>query len=282
MMSHNGQQDRAWLRPFEDAPHRLVGYAADYPAGHFTGRHTHPRAQLLYAIAGVMRVETDDGLYIVPPTTGLWLPARVPHAVRMPDDLRMRALFLEATAAKAGPGRVAVIAVSGLLRELILAACDEGAAWNGPLPEQPVAALVLHEIRNAAVRPMSVPVCRDARLARLADVLLADPADPRDLPELAELAGASARTLARLFRRDTGVSFQQWRRQLRLTEAYARIAQGETPARAAKLAGYASSPAFGAAFRAAFGITPGQARQPSASWSGAQPGERAAVAPMSP
>jgi AraC-like DNA-binding protein len=249
------------LRPFEQASHRLVGYAADYPAGHDTGRHTHPRAQLLYAIAGVMRVQTDDALYIVPPTTGLWLPARVPHAVQMPDSLRMRALFLRESVARSGPGAVTVIAVSGLLRELILAACDEGPAWTGPLPEDPVAALVVHEIRHATARPMSVPACRDPRLVRLAEVLLSDPADPRDLPELAEVAGASARTVARLFRRDTGMSFQQWRRQLRLTEAFARIAQGETPARAAAASGYASGPAFGSAFRAAFGITPGRVQQ---------------------
>jgi AraC-like DNA-binding protein/quercetin dioxygenase-like cupin family protein len=264
MMSPNGQPDRTWLRPFEQARHRLVGYAADYPAGHNTGRHTHPRAQLLYAIAGVMRVETDDALYIVPPTTGLWVPAHMPHAVHMPDSLRMRALFLQESVARAGPATVAVIAVSGLLRELILAACDEGAAWAGPLPEEPVAALALHEISRAAARPMSLPACRDPRLARLAAVLLADPADPRDLPELAEMAGASARTLARLFRRDTGMSFQQWRRQLRLTEAFAHIAQGQPPARAAAAVGYSSGPAFGAAFRAAFGTTPGRARHPSA------------------
>jgi AraC-like DNA-binding protein/quercetin dioxygenase-like cupin family protein len=259
-MSRIGQQDRSWLRPFEQARHRLVGYAVDYPAGHYTGRHPHPRAQLLYAISGVMRVETDTALYIVPPTNALWLPTQVPHAVRMPDSLRMRALFLRESAARLGPDAVAVITVSGLLRELILAACDEGAAWNGRLPAQPVTALVLHEIRCAATRPLALPACRDPRLVRLAAVLLADPADPRDLPELADLAGASARTLARLFRRDTGMGFQQWRRQLRLTEAFARIAQGETPSRAAAAVGYASGPAFGAAFRTAFGVTPGRAR----------------------
>ena len=63
------------------------------------------------------------------------------------------------------------------------------------------------------------------------------------------MAGASARTLARLFRRETGMSFQAWRRQLRLTEALASLAQGATPARAAAAVGYASGPAFGAAFR---------------------------------
>jgi len=53
----------------------------------------------------------------------------------------------------------------------------------------------------------------------VAATLVADPADPRDLDEYATIAGASVRTLARLFRAETGMSFQQWRRQLRMTEA---------------------------------------------------------------
>ncbi len=128
--------------------------------------------------------------------------------------------------------------------------------WDARGPIRLVAALALHEIGRAATRPLSLPACRDRRLLRVAAALLADPADPRDLAQHAEAAGASVRTLARLFRAETGMSFQQWRRQLRLTEALARIAQGVPPARAASLVGYASAPAFGAAFRETFGATP--------------------------
>jgi AraC-like DNA-binding protein len=37
------------------------------------------------------------------------------------------------------------------------------------------------------------------------------------------MAGASGRSLARLFRHETGMSFQAWRRQLRLTEGLAAL-----------------------------------------------------------
>jgi AraC-like DNA-binding protein len=67
--------------------------------------------------------------------------------------------------------------------------------------------------------------------------------------------------LARLFRRETGMSFHAWRRQLRLTEGLAALAQGKAPARVAASVGYSSGPAFGAAFRAVFGTTPGRSRQ---------------------
>jgi AraC-like DNA-binding protein len=247
------------LRPFEQAPRPMAGYAHDYVSGHETGPHRHPRAQLLFATAGVMRVTTEAALFTVPPGTGLWVPADTLHAVHMDGAVQMRALFLRADAAASGPAVTTVIAVSPLLRELILTVCGEPVVWDAQGPIRLVAALALHEIGRAGTRPLSLPACRDPRLVRVASALIADPADPRDLDAFALLAGASVRTLARLFRAETGMSFQQWRRQLRMTEALARIAQGLSPARAASAVGYASVPAFGAAFRETFGTTPAMA-----------------------
>ncbi len=244
------------LQSFEQAPRPVAGYAHDYQSGHDTGLHRHPRAQLLFATAGVMRVSTEPATFIVPPGTGLWVPADTTHAVRMDGQVRMRALFLRADAAASGPAATTVIAVSPLLRELILTVCAEPVVWDQRGPIRLVAALALHEIGRAGTRPLSLPACRDPRLARVAAALIANPADPRDLDAFADVAGASVRTLARLFRAETGMSFQQWRRQLRMTEALAQIAGGVPPAKVAAAVGYASVPAFGAAFRETFGVTP--------------------------
>src|SRR3546814_3966472 len=63
---------------------------------------------------------------------------------------------------------------------------------------------------------------RDVRLKRIAEALLADPADNRALGDWAKAAAASERTLARLFVRETGMTFGAWRERLRLTAAVAR------------------------------------------------------------
>jgi AraC-like DNA-binding protein len=261
MSQNRHHADLVRLLPFEQAPRPLVGYAYDYDADHETDWHNHPRAQLLHAVAGVFRVATQTALFIVPPGTGLWVPAHTAHNSRMPKGLAMRALFLREDAARAGPDAVTVVAISSLLRELILAAAEQPVMWDKDGPVRHVVALALHEISHAATRPISVPACRDPRLQHVTEALLADPADPRGLEAFAETAGASARTLARLFRRETGMSFQVWRRQLRLTEGLAALAQGEPPARVAASIGYSSGPAFGAAFRSVFGTTPGRSRQ---------------------
>ena len=238
----------------------LAAFARDYAEGEEVPRHSHNRAQLLYATAGIMRVTTDAARFTVPPARALWLPAKLPHAVAMPKGLAMRALFLREDAAeRAGQAHPAVLSVTPLLRELILAACAEPLEWDEKGRGGHLAALILEEIARAPALPLVVPQPRDARLRRLAAALAADPASPLTLEDWAEATGASPRTLRRLFLAETGMGFARWRQGLRLAEAAALLADGATPARAAAAVGYASAPAFGAAFRAAFGTTPGRA-----------------------
>jgi AraC-like DNA-binding protein len=248
------------IEAFETAPRPLVGFARDYPDGLDSGMHAHPRAQFLYAVSGVMRIETSAAAYTVPPAAGLFLPARVPHAIRMDGPVAMRALFLrDDAAARAGPG-TAVVAVSPLLREVILAACAEPLAWDTRGRGRWLAELALDEIARATALPLALPMPRDPRLLRAVAALRARPADPRRLEDLADVAGASSRTLARLFRAETGLGFRQWRQQARLAAAMEALSRGATPAQAATIGGFRGQSAFGAAFRMLFGMTPGQAR----------------------
>lgn len=256
-MSPAGQ---ALVRLAETAPRPLVGFAEDYPAGLSTSWHAHPRGQLLYAVSGAMRIETAEAAYLVPPSMALFLPAGVLHAVRMDGPVAMRALFLREDAATRIGKQATVIAVPPLLREVILAACAEPLDWELGGRGHHLAELALDEIGRAAAVSLRLPMPRDDRLRRAVALLLARPDGARSLEDLAAAAGASSRTLARLFRAETGLSFRQWRQQARMAEAMGALATGASPARAAFLAGYASQPAFGAAFRSLFGMTPGQAR----------------------
>ncbi len=264
-ISPPGQMPDAPLRHLpQDAVDRpLAGFMRDYADGDSIPRHAHARAQLLYATHGVMRISTDAAGFVVPPGRALWVPAAVPHVTAMEGPVAMRALFLRADAARAGPGAVTVLAVSPLLRELVLAACSEPLEWDEAGRGGHLAALILDEIARAPTLPLGVPAVRDARLQRLAAALRAEPARDLGLEDWALECGASPRTLTRLFRQETGMSFGRWRQMLRLAEAAALLSRGVPPARAAAAVGYASAPAFGAAFRAAFGTTPGAGRNGS-------------------
>ena len=108
-----------------------------------------------------------------------------------------------------------------------------------------------------------LPILADDRLRAVAARLRADPADERTLAELGAAAGASERTLSRLFRQETGMSFPQWRTQFRLQHALVLLAD-RTPVTTTALAcGWSNPSAFIDTFRRAFGTTPGRFYSPA-------------------
>jgi AraC-like DNA-binding protein len=92
----------------------------------------------------------------------------------------------------------------------------------------------------------------------VAGALRDDPASRRGLDEWGRVTGASGRTLARVFRAETGMSFGRWRAQLRLAAALPLLAEGLPVTVVAHRVGYGSASAFVAAFRRAVGVPPGR------------------------
>ena len=210
-----------------------------------------------------MRVMTETAAWVVPPGRALWMPARTAHWISCVTDVSMRTVYLKG-GSNAWPESCAVWSVSELLRAVILRLVD----GNPGKDQKPLlVALLLSEIAGAAQAPLSLPMPRDRRLVRVAEALQADPGDGRTLEAWAEIAGAAPRTLIRLFVRETGLTFREWRRQLRLLSALERLAMGDPVTTIALDLGYAGPSAFIQAFREVLGTTPakyfsGQGRGP--------------------
>jgi AraC-like DNA-binding protein len=250
---------RALVDKYEAADRIAVGFAMDYPDGLVSGMHSHPRAQLIYGIAGVMRVETEDAFFILP-TKALLLPTGIVHSITMQGNVAMRELFLHQEVAQTIGTDTRVMSVSPLLRELMVAVCGEPVNWDLGGRAQHIVALIIDEIVRARTLPTQLPLPRDPRVMKAAQAIIDCPGDPRSLEEWAEVCGASARTLARFFLRETGMSFGQWRLQARLNAAFVLLVSGGNIPRVARQEGFRSQSAFGVAFRRTFDLTPGQAR----------------------
>ena len=248
---HHSIDPDALIRP-------VAAGAADYPAGFRIAPHRHRSAQLVYASAGVMVVAAAGGTWVVPPERAVWVPAGTEHRIRMRGPVAMRTLYIAPGAASWLPEACCVVAVLPLLRALILEAMGFDAAYAEDGAEARLMAVILDRIRALPIVPLHLPAARDPRLRGVTDALATMPGDGRTLAQWAETAGASARTLARLFRRDTGMTFHQWRQQARLMTALARLADGEPVTPVALDLGYDSPSAFIAMFKKALGTTPGR------------------------
>jgi AraC-like DNA-binding protein len=230
--------------------------AKDFPDGHHIAPHCHERAQLIFAADGVMTVTTAEGSWAVPPQRGVWMPGGVTHEIRMAGAVAMRTLYVREDAAATLPRGVRVIAISALLRELILRACALPLLYDETGPAARVISLILDEIAALPTLGLDLPMPRDERLQRICRALRADPGSTRTLEDWARECGASSRTLARAFVRETALTFADWRQQARLLDAMARLAAGQPITRIALDLGYESPSAFAAMFRRALGASP--------------------------
>jgi AraC-like DNA-binding protein len=118
-------------------------------------------------------------------------------------------------------------------------------------------AVLMDELSAAHVEPLLLPLPSDARALTAANVVLTDPADGATTDDVARRSGLSARTLERLFRAETGMTFGLWRQKARLLESVRLLAEGGTVTAAAIDSGYSSVSAYIAAFKQTFGCTPG-------------------------
>lgn len=99
---------------------------------------------------------------------------------------------------------------------------------------------------------------------------------PATLAELGHHVGASERTLSRLFHAETGMSFPQWRTQLRIHHALLLLADGVSVLETATACGWANPSAFIDIFSALVGQTPGRYQRSlaDARRTGSRPGMR--------
>jgi AraC-like DNA-binding protein len=211
---------------------------------------------LFYASAGVMSVRTADGYWIVPPQRAVWMPAGTECRVEVCAGLDMRTLYFHPRATGAMPKTCAVANVPPLLRELILHTVGIG-MLNRTIPEHArLIGVLVDQLRVLQVAPLQLPQPADARAVRVAAHLARHPGSTDTLAALARRAGASPRTIERLFRAETNLSFGKWREQLRLLHALRLLAGGQPVTNVALDLGYGSSSAFIAMFKRAFGTTP--------------------------
>ncbi|KRE89158.1 AraC family transcriptional regulator [Frateuria sp. Soil773] len=241
---------------YHNAHRPMAAMEVDWPDGSSTGRHSHSRGQLLYAITGVMVVESPIATWVVPPSRALWLAADMEHDVRMFGEVRMRTVFIDATQVSGVPDQSCVIHVSPLLRELIVAAASVPLDYLPDGREELLMRLLIEELRVSDVLPLHLPLPLDPRIRLVCETLIASPSETSTVADWSRRLGIAEKTIHRLFVKQTGMTFAQWREQARLVFALRRLGAGDRVIDIAFDCGYASQSAFTAMFRRHFGVTP--------------------------
>ncbi|WP_433129001.1 helix-turn-helix domain-containing protein [Micromonospora sp. CA-240977] len=219
----------------------------------------------MYAARGILAVHGERGTSIVPANRVAWTPAGFTHDHRVHGDTDMRIVFLTPSLARLMPEHPAVFLASDLAREILLALTGPG-HYDATAPGRSRSArsrllrVLVDELRDTHEQPLYLPEPRDDRLRAIARMFYERPADNASLVELGKRVGASSRTVSRLLSDELGMTFYEWRTQLRVYHALVLLADGRDTTQTAYACGWANPSSFIAAFRTVIGTTPGRYR----------------------
>ncbi|TCO62343.1 AraC family transcriptional regulator [Actinocrispum wychmicini] len=216
--------------------------------------HSHPQHQLAWAPDGVLVMAVDDCRWVVQRSRALWMPGGVPHSVTPSSPCAMLSLYFEPDECPLDWSRPTVVDATGLVGPLL--------THLAGLPKPRTAqrdranAVLWDLLSPLAVTTIPTVLPTDPQARKVAMGIRDNPADKRGLPEWGHEVGASARTLSRRFREQTGSSFERWRTLERLNAALPLLGAGAPITRVAREVGYHTASAFIAAFRREVGTTP--------------------------
>ena len=223
-------------------------------AGDTIERHRHNDHQLVYVSAGVLEVQTPAGSWVVSRDRAIWLPAGTWHEHRFYGSSSFYTVGFPVEEAPWPVRDLTLVSVSPLLRELLIA-CADPTLTRAEV--QRVRAVIGDQLKRSPQRPMTLPTPVDPRLID-ACALVRDRLDQQvTLAALASRVGASQSTLSRLFRHELGMTYPQWRTNLRLLNAAILLSSGTPVTETAHQCGWQTTSSFIDTFRRAMGQTPG-------------------------
>jgi len=218
--------------------------------------HEHPRGQLLWAEKGVLRVTSYGSVWVVPPTHAMWIPSNISHQVSSETDTQLRNLYIDPSySIRKQEKTIVMVTMSQLMREVIVKLTDQQYALNASRTKN-LGLVAIDELETLEPFNNEILAGQDPRLQRLISYIVQHPNQNLSLPDLAHLAGASVRTIERLFKAETGMTFRQWRSRFKLMNSLVQFTQGKSSTFVAHELGYKSVSSFIATFKAQFGCTP--------------------------
>ncbi|GLR70368.1 AraC family transcriptional regulator [Agaribacter marinus] len=219
-------------------------------------KHSHEWAQFVYAHKGVLAVSTPSFRFIVPPEQGVWITPTTVHEVEAITDLKLTSFYIASSLLKDLPDNCCVLQVSMFLKSLIIEAdkISQDFEWKGT--DGRLLRLILDRLHGAPTEKLQLPYPRDRRLKGLIKAMQVNPSSNITLKQWGQSCGASSRTLTRLFKRDTGLTFIEWKQRLSIQIAISQLSIGVSVANVSLNLGYQSTSSFIYMFRQNTGVTP--------------------------
>lgn len=215
--------------------------------------HSHLAHELLWTQDGTLTAQIEGQIFTVSEDHGLWIPTGALHGGRLTAHVKLFSAFFSPERTTTPFSTPTVIDMKPLLKSLLVHLSSRELSQEA----RARAEAVVFDVLKPSAHQLALRLPDDPRIHGIANRLLANPADNRSLERWAIDAGISSRTITRVFREATGLSFAQWRQAVKIHRALELLTNGEGVQDISEMLGYAQPSTFIDAFRRTMGSTPG-------------------------
>ena len=246
---------------FEQLPAPVYFRYAEFDADSHSTPHLHRWGSLGYVASGVMRFEVAGRRFMSPPQYAVWVPPNTEHSSYNSHAIVYRSVYLDTVHCQHLPREPVTLAISDILKSIL----SDFARRDIHIPQSEadirLAQVLVDQLRQAPVHQCYLPYASHPGLQLVLEAMQGQPGDNRPLGQWAEQVHVSERTLARLFVRELGMSFGEWRQRLRFLAAIEALESSRSVQDVGFDLGYSTSSAFIAMFQRQAGCTPEQYRR---------------------
>lgn len=218
--------------------------------------HSHPRGQIIYANSGVMNVVVGNQIWVVNPLQGLWIPGNMEHQVTFQKNVNLYSAFIDPSVMEHLPKSSFSFDISVFLKQLLFKIISFENTGTISLSQGRIMDVFLDELSIITPSSTFLPTSNHIKLKKIISLLMQDINNKHKIDHYAEITSMSTRTLSRLFIKELGMNFSDWRTRLKLLEAIKRLGEKQSVKEIAFDLGYETTSAFTFMFKKNLGKTP--------------------------
>ncbi|MEH6657092.1 helix-turn-helix transcriptional regulator [Leeuwenhoekiella marinoflava] len=234
----------------------VITYSEDIQNAKCANSHAHPRGQIISCNSGVMEIVTKCNIWIVNPLQSVWIASNEEHQVFFPNNVKVITAFIDKSKLKNLPKDSFAFDNSNFLNSLL----EKIISFSNPnkftQQQNRVLEVFLDEISTLEPSTTFLPTSQDKRVKIVVDDLMDNFSSKNTIDYYADKSSVSPRTLSRLFNKELGMSFGDWRMRLKLMEAIKQLGENKSVKEIAFDLGYENVSSFTAIFKKHFGKTP--------------------------
>ena len=218
--------------------------------------HTHPRAQIISCSSGVMKVVTNNNIWIVNSLQSVWIASNEEHQVYFPNHVKVVSAFIDESLLNGLKKNSFAFDCSNFLSSLLEKITSFSNPDNLTNQQKRIIEVFIDELTKLKPSTTFLPTSHDKRLKIVLDTIANNLSSKDTIEDYADKLFISPKTLTRLFIKELGMNFGDWKMRLKLMESIKLLGEKKSVKEIAFILGYEDASSFIAVFKKHYGKTP--------------------------